>query len=93
MTESESVLELKGNVDMDESMRLYREACALPGEGDVRISCAQLESLHSAALQILLALRTRLANQGRRLFIDPAPGLCRMLAVAGISQDLFGCAR
>jgi ABC-type transporter Mla MlaB component len=79
-------LELEGALSVGVACAVKEAACQrLRGAGDVAVSCARLEQIDASAVQILLALKRELAEDGRALALQEVPpGLRPVFALAGL---------
>lgn len=83
---SASSLSLEGAVTASAAAALKDVACGqLRVGGDITVSCARLEQIDLAGLQLLLALRRGLAEDGRTLELQEVPPhLERTFLLAGL---------
>src|SRR5277367_4894252 len=85
-----NILLLEGSADPSTAQRLLAAArqCAA-ADGDVVVDCAAVERLDGACIQVLLALRAKLASSGRALRMTglPADSFSILLAT-GVAQAL-----
>jgi anti-anti-sigma regulatory factor len=81
---------LEGAVDIFFAADLRQAAVELLQKGeDVAICCDKLERLDTATLQVLLALKKELAQNGRTLHWGAlAPGAGAVIGLAGLSGHL-----
>lgn len=86
------VLVLRGRVDVSEARVLHEVALALaPCSSGVTVDCADVERLDAAAVQVLLALRTRLVAAGATLrCAHVLPTVEAILRLAGVREALIG---
>jgi anti-anti-sigma regulatory factor len=82
-----NLLILSGPIGMDATPRLHAEAQRLASRsGDVAVDWTQAEYLGAGAVQVLLALRVALAENGRKLHVAAdRPAIRESLELAGIS--------
>jgi anti-anti-sigma factor len=86
------VLGLEGMSDVRNVKRLYRAAIdALHGAGDVTVDATGIPHLDTAALQVLIGLRTALARSGRGFrIIGVSDGVRAFLRHAGLETTVLG---
>jgi ABC-type transporter Mla MlaB component len=79
-------LSLEGAVTVGVASVLKEAACQqLRGAGDLAVSCARLEQIDASGVQILLALKRELAEDGRAFALQEVPPrLERAFALAGL---------
>lgn len=89
--EGRRVIILEGAVDIFFAADLRQAALGLLGAGeDVAVCCEKLERLDTAALQILLALKKELEQNGKTLqVIDLPAGPARLVDLAGLTGRLL----
>lgn len=77
---------LEGAVTIGLASVLKDVACRqLRAGGDLALSCARLEQIDTSGIQILLALRRELAEDGRRLELQEVPAaLARAFQLTGL---------
>jgi len=85
-----NVLRIEGVADITRAARLLetaRERAAAPG--DVVVDCSAVERLDASAVQVLLALKKKLAESGRSMTIQAIPErACGLLFATGAGQAL-----
>jgi anti-anti-sigma factor len=86
------LLALTGQIGLEAAPLLHTTAQRLAtGGADVRMDWAGAGHVSAAALQVLLALGSRLAADGRGFSVSAdAPGVRRFLEISGLS-DRFPC--
>jgi len=87
--EGQAILALCGAIDAAHVTELLAAAVAACGSGKpVVLDWSRAEHLHAGALQVLLALNTELATQGRPLQIPAfSPAVRDCIAAAGLVQS------
>jgi anti-anti-sigma factor len=81
---------LPGPLDQYAAEALKADALKLLGEGgEVILDFKEIDRMHAACLQVLIALRNDLERGGRRLSLKSVdPGMRRLFQISG-SDDLF----
>lgn len=85
-------LKLVGDINVCLSADLHGECVRIARQSkDAVINCEEVDSLDTAAFQILTALKDSLALQDKELqFVGLSPELAETVELAGMKQQLLG---
>ncbi len=83
-------LVLEGPLDQYAAERLRLKALTLlDADGDVIFDFRDIERMHAASLQVLIALQKDLESRDRRVFLKSVdPGIRKLFSISG-TEDLF----